>query len=302
VTPFQQYIGNVPLWDYQAYASDIRQINFQDGNGNILPSWLETAGTVLGSVSSTAVANVSRASYWINLPSSYGTISPNATVTIYLVINKGLVWDGTVTGAQPMATSTYGQYDNGASVFNYYWNFAGTSLPSGWVTSSSMSATVNNGVTLSASAGGQTFTYQANLTPPLTYEIYGKVITPSTLNANLVADIYYPLLSWHDQVGEGYNGNHFLYYAIGSTSYYTNIPWNTNIFYLDGISWDGSLTYMYVNYTQLGKDTRSTSYVNIRVWQGSTTTFIQWVRVRAYPPNGVMPVVNRYYCCLRNLL
>jgi hypothetical protein len=31
-------------------------------------------------------------------------------------------------------------------------------------------------------------------------------------------------------------------------------------------------------------------------------TQFNWARVRAYPPNGVMPIVNRYYCCLRNLL
>ena len=48
-------------------------------------------------------------------------------------------------GEAPELSPTYAQYDNGIYVFNYYENFVGTSLPSGW-TVSGVTYTVNNGI------------------------------------------------------------------------------------------------------------------------------------------------------------
>jgi hypothetical protein len=264
--PGLEYLFNLTSADFN--FSNLPYYYFKDDNGNYVYAWIESLG--YNSSSGLYYANV-----WVNLTSSTSYyLIYNGNYNQYMGINPVLDY---LFGLQ------YGQYDNGVNVFNYYWDFAGNTLPSGWVTSSSMTAIVYNGLILKSSASGQTFTYQTNLTPPLTYEIYGKVINTSTLISNLAADLNYPLLSTHNELGEGYNnGNYLLFYVIGSTVYWSNIQWNVNTFYLDGISWNGSSVYMYVNYTQIGNDTENSSYANIRIWQASSTTFIQWIRVRTY--------------------
>jgi hypothetical protein len=317
VTPFQQYIGNVPLWDYQAYASDIRQINFQDGNGNILPSWLETAGTVIGSVSSTAVANVSRASYWVNLPSSYGTILPGSTVTIYLVINTGLVLDGTVTGEQPTATSVYGQYDNGASVFNYYWNFAGTSLPSGWKEQANgNNITVNNGITMTTIGPNYYVSYVWYDTPinPQNTVLEAYFITATSNGAahdetiDYVSSNLFPTTTgWPSNpfIAVGMHNTFEIFNGINQVS--GNTQFTPVLVSLEYISNNTAIPLFNYNSQRVPSESASSlmnsAYPTIELnWGGYNTLSIQYMRIRACPPNGVMPVVNRYYCCLRNLL
>src|SRR5579875_774278 len=57
------------------------------------------------------------------------------------------VLNTTNTGVAPQLTSTYGQYDNGINVFQFYDNFAGTSLSSKWSSFGygAPTLTVNNG-------------------------------------------------------------------------------------------------------------------------------------------------------------
>ena len=114
-SPFQQQI-TVDSDSYSSYlASDLSNINFQDGNGNILDSWLESGN------SNTDTSTI----YWISLADG---IAANSSVTVYYCIYATSVncFNTTNTGEAPQLSSTYAQYDDGASVFTNYWNFAGT--------------------------------------------------------------------------------------------------------------------------------------------------------------------------------
>jgi hypothetical protein len=227
------------------------------------------------------------------------------------VINKGLVWDGTVTGAQPKATSTYGQYDNGANVFNFYDNFAGTTLSSKWTIVSSPTITVNNGLTLGSNAGilaTSSFTTANDIfdtywekTSSSRNLDYGLLLdyTPSSDIGWLVRDSGYDgtnTVAWWDKSGS--------WTKIGTGTY--TLPTQTTMHISSAVYVS---PYMYYsnnegNWLQLSSSStaHSSGSVGYRIGLTGAQVFIQWSRVRAYPPNGVMPVVNRYYCCLRNLL
>ncbi|MFP3289571.1 MAG: DUF2341 domain-containing protein [Candidatus Micrarchaeota archaeon] len=150
-SPFQQMIqineGNYA--NYIAYNGNIANFEFYTRSGQILPAWIESnnSGTL---------------TVWVKLPNG---IPASSSLTIYLgFANKTtnlLSSSGTSgIGEAPQLSSTYAQYDDGASVFNNYWNFAGTSLPSGLTetvlsnpSGASGSYSVNNGITISNTNG-----------------------------------------------------------------------------------------------------------------------------------------------------
>src|SRR5579875_2512486 len=81
------------------------------------------------------------------------SVPANGSLTIYLFFYATTqnVLNTTNTGVAPQLTSTYGQYDNGINVFQFYDNFAGTSLSSKWSSFGygAPTLTVNNGLTIS---------------------------------------------------------------------------------------------------------------------------------------------------------
>ena len=68
-----------------------------------------------------------------------------------LPFNKNLFNATGYLGEAPQLSSTYAEYDNGRYVFSYYWNFSGTSLPSGW-NANGVNYNVSNGLYLSYTA------------------------------------------------------------------------------------------------------------------------------------------------------
>lgn len=132
---FQQLVTLNPS-SYSSYlASDLSNANWQDGSGNVLKSWRES-----GTSSSDTSDN-----WWINLGSL--TIPASGTLIIYFCfyVTTQNVLNNTNAGVAPQLTSTYGQYDNGASVFFVYDGFAGTSLNTAlWQTIGSASISVDN--------------------------------------------------------------------------------------------------------------------------------------------------------------
>ncbi|MGC8559030.1 MAG: hypothetical protein ACP5NC_08620, partial [Nitrososphaeria archaeon] len=107
---------------------------FKDGNGNYVYAWIESLG--YDNNSGLYYANV-----WINLTNS---------TTYYLIYNGNY---NQYMGINPVLDNLfglqYGQYDNGANVFNFYDNFAGTNLnTNNWITISTPPSgviTINNG-------------------------------------------------------------------------------------------------------------------------------------------------------------
>ncbi|MEM3845758.1 MAG: hypothetical protein QXU98_08655 [Candidatus Parvarchaeota archaeon] len=128
-----------------ADLGNIRFSSDQAGN-NLLYAWLESApqGTF---TQGTSVSAYTSSNVWVNLGNNI--IPANSFLNIYMHVLTYADFDGVYWGANPLWTSTYGQYDNGAKVFNYYTNFAGTTLPPNWTSYvSSGSVTVNNGVVI----------------------------------------------------------------------------------------------------------------------------------------------------------
>lgn len=164
---FQQLIN----WNPSSYSSylntDCQNHNWQDGAGNLLYSWFETPSATS---SSTSVYE------WVVLPN--GT-----TTTIYLVFTGTATssYSTAHTGVQPNYSSTYAQYDNGASVFtSLYQNFAGTSTPTGW--SSNGTTNQNNGV--SPTAQGSYIYTSSSYTPPLSATLDTIAKAPTTSAAS----------------------------------------------------------------------------------------------------------------------
>ena len=299
--PFQQMI-TINSSNYSSYlASNLQNVNFQDGNGNIIPSWLESGN------SNTSTSTI----YWVSLANGIGASS---SVTIYYCIYATTVncFNTTNTGVAPQLTSTYAQYDDGANVFTNYWNFAGTSLPSN-LTTVSPGYSINNGITFNAVNSDNELigTTSAIASPGLleTYATgnYGRItLELSTSNTTFTYG------------GPTYENGYFILYggyvsppdngfdvATTSGSTLTNFSSTTSMPQVFGIGWvatGNEFAYTYTTPSSPTTISSTNSSVSIAsslyilfgqtssgdTQQGGTWT-AYWLRTRAYPPNGVMP-------------
>ncbi|MGD0728849.1 MAG: hypothetical protein ABR981_02120 [Candidatus Micrarchaeaceae archaeon] len=127
---FQQEI-NVNSLAYNEINANWTNVEFSTGNdstGNILQAWIQS--NPFGSSTNTTV--------WIKLTNS---IEPDSNATIYMnILPYSILSANGPIGEAPQLSChnpsntincTYGQYDNGANVFNFYVNFScfGASLP-----------------------------------------------------------------------------------------------------------------------------------------------------------------------------
>jgi hypothetical protein len=123
--------------------------------------------------------------YWfVKTPS----IGANSTYTLYMIIDLvEMLIDGNIAGINPYTGMayygfTYAQYDNGANIFPTYFNFEGTTAPSGINTYvSDGSVTFNNGVTIKGDAsetGGENgIATTQTFSPPIIVEYFGTQTT-----------------------------------------------------------------------------------------------------------------------------
>ncbi|MBE5729319.1 hypothetical protein IG206_00790 [Candidatus Parvarchaeota archaeon] len=302
--PFQQMI-NVPnttsFWSYINTTSGYfgQNVEFFYGNGKIIPSWLESY-------------NSSSGRWWIKT----GTISASSVTKIYMGFASKTtnLFNANNVGEAPQLSSTYGQYDNGANVFTNYWNFAGTSLPSGWATSDTSGISVNNGVQIndgSVYTTSSVFTSLNNIE-----EMYAKY---TALNSGNYAGIMQSNAQSPQGGNTGSNAEILWMTNRGSNVYYawsangasasyniqngisSSFTPNLNRFYIIGTYVSNNIVGERVNYTNslTASGTFNTSqYIILGYFTGSgagtvsiNPLFVQWIRVRAYPPNGVMPSV-----------
>jgi hypothetical protein len=218
-----------------------------------------------------------------------------------------------------MATSIYGQYDNGASVFLNY--FSGNSL-TGWT------AVGTSGLTTSAPSGspfGTNAFYALNFVGSYLYTIASGQSTNMIIEyytyINRLNDVYFLVNS----TGAGQmarQGNGGGWYGIATTYSWTswNAPPSTGYWdgrwVLVGIVVNNGVAQQYLSTnlgiygSEIGQNPSKTYNVSnngnyfglIGDGDGNSNEYWNGIIIRAYPPNGVMPAVNRYYCCLRNLL
>ena len=290
--PFQQMI-KIPISTFSSYLYDNNtsaNFEFYYSNSTIIPAWIESVN------SSTIVV-------WLKLYS----IPASSSITIYMGFaskSTNLLSSSGTTGIgeAPQLSPAYAKYDDGASVFNDYWNFAGTSLPSGWTGSG---YTINNGISIPYSSYAYTnssFGYNTNTT----VDFYGNFPTATSVyNAAFGfvesgAGNYGVIAAW--TINENNNQND-TYYAFGQTAssgYTPGVP--------GGVEATGYHVYSiyftpsFVNFSyDYGTPTKFTSNVPTSAfplggvnYQGGQATPgpFYWLRVRAYPPNGVMPSVS----------
>jgi len=286
-SPFQQLL-NLNLSSILSNSSQLLNLQFcLDVNCNTpLYAWIESYNS-----------NLSTVYIWIKLPVS---IPANSSITIYMFIRNSIQYP--YTGMSPTLTSTYAQYDNGENVFTFYDNFAGTSLNTNkWITNGA-SYTVNNGLTYTTSANYNVLTSIAGFTAPYVIEYFGEGIASGGI---FDGGIYFNIQGtganknsylWAQRNYANGNGQDAFYtYISGSYTEYTTWPYsidgNMHVYTLMVGSNDDPLITerdytIEENFTGM-PSTFTSGYFGPRAAKG--TTFWQWVRVRAYPPNGVMP-------------
>ena len=234
---------------------------------------------------------------WVNLGAS--TIAASGgTLTIYLGFQStSTPYDGIYWGAYPTLTGTYAQYDNGASVFTKYDDFPGASLNGAWTNTggASVTVTVNNGLTLSSTAGSWKGIY-------LTYN-------PGTTNVSMDAPIKLENLQYG---GLGFNAGSTSCTAATQACYENRYqdggahPWkieatsssstagasvNNTTYLLTGNDLKTQrLDLGYKNLTACACGGHVDNKPTILAYGGKA--FYQWFRLRLAPPNGINPTVS----------
>ena len=216
-------------------------------------------------------------------------------------------------GEAPQLSPTYGQYDNGNYVFNYYWNFNGTTLPSGFTSSNfcgssnTGTVTVNNGLTYSAGSNYcQVLYYSAStFSPPIVFETYAEGTSIGSVYAfasEVGAGIsngtsFYGTNFWLSRIDYGSNPYNIWNYWISSSATNTNDQMALNTFYVFGVASSGSSSMVYaygsgVFYYVTSTSTFPSSFYILPVdIDGDEVQVVYWTRIRAYPPNGIMPSI-----------
>jgi len=308
-SPFQQDIaicnGSINIGNNFAYVNNATLFNEINSNGsnvyftttcNSTPniySWYEGQENFNGTYCDV---------WWLNLSNG---IPANSNVTIYMYIGNSS--DNYYSqyypyvGEAPQLSSTYGQYDNGNYVFLFYDNFAGKNINkrkwASFTGGSGASITVNNGITINGSSSYAGLITLAGFNPTSTiadiYVIYASSKWPvisMTIGNSASSNGYFSLLS-----GESYS------YYFGSYSNGINgnegFRWNYPAILSEG--WQSSSLQIYgSNYTYTSKGFTTYSLPSsVYYGFGSVATSnmgiitVQWIRVRAYPPNGVMPSI-----------
>ncbi len=300
-----QVMINFSPAEYSRYLDpNLNNIEFTTmpyAQGTALNAWIENNAT----------SSAKRTTIWVKLN---GQINAGGSITLYLnFMNFQTMSRSGPTGEAPELSPVYGEYDNGASVFNFYYNFSGYALNnSEWVSTAQYSGnpvTVHNGLSIgpqksNTSSGfaaiisrvtfGQGIidfytTISANGTKQH-YQAIGLLNPSSNDTCNIIAigafsdPAYNGLAVGNSYCTVGHKGQ----VEIGSPSVYSIIipsqqPTNVSAMVNYGSQISYSSTLITLPQT-IGFDNIGTS--------AGTLGPTYWIRQRTYPPNGVMPTVS----------
>ena len=265
-----------------------------NSTGNILLSWLEN-GTASSSTNSLL---------WFKNTASIAATSGTEVIYLGFYPTSHNALNTTNTGEFPTATGTYAQYDNGPSVFNFYYNWNGTSLSSAWTTCvAAPTYTINNGLTSIKSSASGTFESLCSkftINPQTTVLEAGGTGTSTATSAAIQV-----FLGLYGSTGGG-NPQYFDCngYAASTTDYSTGTYNGANgnaiispaittgfvLFSLYTTTTAAKGTYNYHTYTSLSTDFTASTSQYIYVATKATQAFsMQWTRTRVLPPSGVNP-------------
>jgi len=270
-------------------APDLGNLRFYSG-ANELYSWCEA------NCSSSASGD---SIFWIRLPFSIGaSSSKNINVTF---LPKNTEYDGVYAGESPQQSNSYAKYDNGANVFPFlYQNFVGTNVPSGWIENGS---TINNGVITtgtyayiitSATYGlnsSQILDLKGNITSSGLYSGQSGYITSkgdTGINPTLTASITNASVCGGNYFAHGEQTRDTGNICMRASTTSDNI---FSIYYPNS-----SISKIMTNYsnTIILNSGLPSSKISIGTWTRFSyiKTYITWIRLRTYPPNGVMPTIS----------
>lgn len=295
---FQQKITFDPA-SYSAFeASNLGNIRFCLDSGCVteLYAWLE-------SCIPSCTPSATSASVWVKLTSSIS--ASGGTATIYMMFDPSATnFDGNYWGEAPTLSSSYGQYDNGANVFTFYDNFAGTTLNSNkWTvieSSSGVTVSVDNGLTVTTTTdSAYAFVMSPLQTYPLVAETYatsGDSILGVSTSQNLNGFIApYSGYSFNWYAGTDY----FTYEAKSTHPYLDTIAQSTFPAGIWQVTWSAKASQYFsdgAGNTYAGTK-NGVAIANYGIYIGQSndaiaTNFFHWARMRAYPPSNVMPSVS----------
>ena len=265
-----------------------------DATGSVLQAWIES------NASNTASATV----VWVKLASSISGSGGTQTIYMNFVQTSELSSSGP-TGEAPALSSTYGQYDNGGDVFNYYQEWGGlSSLPSGWSSSTTFWTFNSKNTTFTSSTrDGIWMTIPSSLSSyPYVWDFYGNMYistsSPGTYiggygssPSSLCCNIEYSLLE-----GYGHSPPVINIVSDNNGQYFSTSMSDTNnskvyTFWASSSSTAGVYLNYQGTYSTTGITSTTPGYFIATTASGSTLT-LYWLRTRAYPPSGVMPSVS----------
>ncbi len=285
-SPFQQeVIVNSSLYRGRE-AGNLDNIEFFYANDSIVHSWLESGNTNTST----------NTTYWLNISAG---ISAHSSITVYMGFANLTtdLFNNQTTGEAPQLSSTYAQYDDGASVFNNYWNFAGTSLPSGW-NAVTLTASVDNGVTITGATGGYLYYTETTFSGSLMIDEMMKVVNQASGSGigEGAVGLTTTSPSWIStfSMSRSLEGtNPIIGYVFSGSAGSTSTEFEpVGSFGVLSFSATPSGMDVYSNYQSIetSTDVVPSSYYIVGSNAGAgASVFIQWLRTRAYPPNGVMP-------------
>lgn len=301
--------------NYSAYLSgNLQNIYvYNSSSGEQIPTWIE--GNVLNFQQSTSMNTINNTILWVNLGTN--TIPASGYTTQYYLglgsLQTNFFIAGNQIGENPLLSATYGTYDNGANVFNYYQEFGNlVSLPSGW---SYLGGGGGNPIISFSTTNTE---LQTNTNSGYFYGIYQN--SPATMNTfPSITDSY---LVMDDSSGEGegfglsntsmYIGSSYyiqnyggsptntLYFVNNVNSYAMNYnsPASPEVYGLSiGSTTSASAQINYINYyTSSSLAAVDSPYYSIVLGRGSagiaSPMYIYWLLTRTYPPNGINPTVK----------
>jgi hypothetical protein len=300
--PFQQEI----IFNSKAYssyeASNLQNVEFFTSNYSVIPSWLESGA------SNTSTQTI----YWLKLSKGIPAFS---SIRIYVGFAKTDVnlFNGNNVGEAPQLSSTFAKYDDGKNVFNFYANFAGDKLDPRFNTFGGWNGSQKNGLIVSSDSfrggvyahystkGNAVIDADATLLSGSTSTQIGFANSTSVnwyndFDAHYGAEInvqfaYQPPTQQHDIV---------FINSTGGTGYYLN-DYNISLAtpYVFNLLWTKPYLASFIDYRSApiivkNSTIQSSSIIFTSSWYSSFfqgVWFDQWLRVRAAPPNGLMPTV-----------
>ena len=267
----------------QYERSDLGNIRFYDG-AQSLYSWCESGCTNTSS----------KAMFWVKTDRP---ITANTAIALQIYfLPKNIDYSGRYAGEAPQLSGTYGQYDNGADVFTNYWNFAGNALPNGFWYAASATVSVNNGITVSGSPAILGINDQLNPSGAI-FDIYYTSTSVTALETGIgygtsssSSDIQYAMTS----VIYGSSSGIYYWVPTGAYTELTTIsaPAIPNVI---GIGWSPAPKQIFLaddsGISTASSNALSYSSANQILTRngGGGTYTARWFRVRAYPPDGILP-------------